>query len=85
MRGIGEYEGSDPPPGRTCIGEISIPATKRGAWSGETTIPYGGPEIGRRAAALMPNAHLEVIPARHAAFLDDPQRCSALINQLLGP
>jgi hypothetical protein len=28
--------------------------------------PYGGPEIGRRAAALIPNAHLEVIPARHA-------------------
>ncbi len=47
--------------------------------------PYGGPEIGRRAAALMPNAHLEVIPARHAPFLDDPQRCGALINQLLGP
>jgi pimeloyl-ACP methyl ester carboxylesterase len=47
--------------------------------------PYGSPEIGRRAAALMPNAHLEVIPARHAPFLDDPQRCGALINQLLGP
>ena len=47
--------------------------------------PYGGPGIGRRAAALMPNAHLEVIPARHAPFLDDPQRCGALINQLLGP
>ena len=47
--------------------------------------PYGGPEIGRRAAALMPNAHLEVIPARHAPFLDDPQRCGALINRLLGP
>jgi pimeloyl-ACP methyl ester carboxylesterase len=46
--------------------------------------PYGGPEIGRRAAAVMPNAHLEVIPARHAPFLDDPQRCGALINDLLG-
>jgi pimeloyl-ACP methyl ester carboxylesterase len=46
--------------------------------------PYGGPEIGRRAAALMPNAQLEVIPARHAPFLDDPQRCGALISHLLG-
>ena len=24
--------------------------------------PYGGPEIGRRAAALIPNAHLEIMP-----------------------
>jgi pimeloyl-ACP methyl ester carboxylesterase len=47
--------------------------------------PYGGPEIGRRAAARMANAHLEVLPARHAPFLDDPQRCGALINRLLGP
>ena len=45
--------------------------------------PYGGPEIGRRAAALIPDAHLEVIPGRHAPFLDDPQRCGALIDQLL--
>jgi len=45
--------------------------------------PYGGPEIGRRAAALIPDAQLEVIPARHAPFLDDPQRCGALIDQLL--
>ena len=27
--------------------------------------PYGDPEIGRRAAALMPDAQLEVIPGRH--------------------
>jgi pimeloyl-ACP methyl ester carboxylesterase len=45
--------------------------------------PYGGPEIGRRAAALMPNAQLEAMPGRHAPFLDDPQRCGALIDQLL--
>lgn len=41
---------------------------------------YGGPEIGRRAAALMPSARLEVMPANHAPFLDDPQRCAALIE-----
>ncbi len=45
--------------------------------------PYGGPEIGRRAAALIPDAHLEVMPGRHAPFLDDPQRCGAFIDQLL--
>ena len=45
--------------------------------------PYGGPEIGRRAAALIPNAHLEVMPGRHAPFLDDSQRCGTLIDELL--
>jgi pimeloyl-ACP methyl ester carboxylesterase len=45
--------------------------------------PYGAPEIGRRAAAVMPAAALEVIPGRHAPFLDDPQRCAALIAELL--
>jgi pimeloyl-ACP methyl ester carboxylesterase len=45
--------------------------------------PYGGPEIGRRACALMPDARLEVIPGRHAPFLDDPERCGALIGELV--
>lgn len=45
--------------------------------------PYGPPDIGQRAAALIPNAELEVIPARHAPFLDDPQRCAAAISDLL--
>jgi pimeloyl-ACP methyl ester carboxylesterase len=45
--------------------------------------PYGGPEIGRRACALMPDAHLVVIPGRHTPFLDDPERCGALIDDLI--
>jgi pimeloyl-ACP methyl ester carboxylesterase len=45
--------------------------------------PYGGPEIGRRACALVPDARLEIIPGRHAPFLDDPERCGALIDDLV--
>ena len=45
--------------------------------------PYGGPEIGQRACALMPDAQLEVIPGRHAPFLDDPERCGASIDDLI--
>jgi len=45
--------------------------------------PYGGPEIGRRACELLPNARLEIIPGRHAPVLDDPERCGALIDELV--
>jgi pimeloyl-ACP methyl ester carboxylesterase len=45
--------------------------------------PYGGPEIGRRACELLPDARLAIIPGRHAPFLDDPERCGALINDLV--
>jgi pimeloyl-ACP methyl ester carboxylesterase len=41
---------------------------------------YGGPEIGRRAVAVMPDARLEIVPGGHAPFLDDPPRCAALIE-----
>jgi pimeloyl-ACP methyl ester carboxylesterase len=45
--------------------------------------PYGAPEIGRRATGIIPDARLEVIPGRHAPFLDDGERCGALIDELL--
>jgi hypothetical protein len=47
--------------------------------------PYGGPQIGRPAAALIRDARLEVLPGHHPSFLDDPQRCGALIDRLLPP
>jgi pimeloyl-[acyl-carrier protein] methyl ester esterase len=47
---------------------------------------YGGPEIGERAAALLPDARLEVIEGGHAPFLDEPERCAELIRQAtIGP
>jgi pimeloyl-ACP methyl ester carboxylesterase len=42
---------------------------------------YGAPEIGRRAASLMPDARIETMPGNHAPFLDDPERCAALIRE----
>lgn len=44
---------------------------------------YGGPDIGRRACELMPNARLEVLPGGHAPFLDDPEQCGTLISGFL--
>lgn len=45
--------------------------------------PYGAPELGRRAAALIPDARLEILAGRHAPFLDDAARCGAWIGELL--
>jgi pimeloyl-ACP methyl ester carboxylesterase len=42
---------------------------------------YGGPEIGRRAADLVPDARLDVVPGNHAPFLDDPERCAAVVGE----
>jgi pimeloyl-ACP methyl ester carboxylesterase len=63
----------------TELRQIAMPVLM--IWGDED--PYGGPEIGRRACALMPDARLEVIPGRHAPFLDDPRRCGASIDDLV--
>jgi len=42
---------------------------------------YGGPEIGERAAELIPGGRIEVVPGNHAPFLDDPERCATLIRE----
>ena len=49
---------------------------------GESDV-FGGPEYGRRACAVMPNARLEVIPGGHAPWWDDPKRCADLISSFL--
>ena len=59
--------------------QISVPVLM--IWGDQD--PYGPPDIGRRAAAVMPDARLEVIAGRHAPFLDDAERCGELIEDLL--
>jgi len=54
-------------------------STERKPWGDED--PSGGPDIGRRASELIPDARLEVIPGRHAPFLDDAERGASLIDE----
>jgi pimeloyl-ACP methyl ester carboxylesterase len=58
---------------------LAVPALM--IWGDED--PYGSPEIGRRACELIPDAKLEVIAGRHAPFLDEPERCGTLIDELV--
>jgi pimeloyl-ACP methyl ester carboxylesterase len=55
-----------------------IEAPVRFIWG--TDDVYGPPSIGERAASLMPDARVDVIPgAGHAPFLDDPEACARLV------
>ncbi len=42
--------------------------------------PFGKADAGRRAAALMRSASIEVIAGGHLPWLDDPVRCGALVR-----
>ena len=63
----------------TDLRQLAVPVLM--IWGDED--PYGGPEIGQRACALLLDARLEVIPGRHAPFLDDPERCGGLLDDLV--
>jgi pimeloyl-ACP methyl ester carboxylesterase len=56
----------------------SIAVPVRFFWGADDV--YGRPAIGQRAAAVMPDATVEVVPGNHAPFLDDPERLAALIR-----
>lgn len=43
---------------------------------------YGGPQLADRALKLMPRAGREILSGGHAPFLDDPDRCAALTQQI---
>ncbi len=57
-----------------------IPAPVLLIW-GDSDV-YGGPGLARHALQVMSDARLEVLPGGHAPFLDDPERCAALIKQI---
>jgi pimeloyl-ACP methyl ester carboxylesterase len=59
----------------------SIAVPVRFFWGADDV--YGGPEIGQRAVALIPDAAIEVVPGNHAPFLDDPERLAAVIRELV--
>jgi hypothetical protein len=70
---------SGKPRPETCSPTPSCAASNcRRSIFGDTDV-YGRPEVGERAASLMPDARLDVLPGRHAPFLDSG-RCAALIR-----
>ena len=45
-----------------------------------TRDPFGAPAVGRRAAALMPDARIEVLEQGHLPWLDDPTPAGRLVS-----
>jgi pimeloyl-ACP methyl ester carboxylesterase len=47
--------------------------------------PYGGPELARRLASVIPDTQLELIEgAGHLPWVDDPERAAAAVYDFLG-
>jgi pimeloyl-ACP methyl ester carboxylesterase len=44
---------------------------------------FGGPEIGERAARLMPRAEIEAVPGGHLPWLDEPEVSAEAVSRLL--
>ncbi|MBI4338076.1 MAG: alpha/beta hydrolase [Chloroflexi bacterium] len=44
---------------------------------------FGKPEVGRRAADVMPNAKLEVVSGGHLPWLDDPKHVASSVSTFL--
>jgi 2-hydroxy-6-oxonona-2,4-dienedioate hydrolase len=45
--------------------------------------PFGGPDIGKRATGMMPNAELQEIQAGHLPYVDEPAECATIIQKFL--
>jgi pimeloyl-ACP methyl ester carboxylesterase len=43
---------------------------------------YGSPDVGRRAAELMPAGSFELVRGGHAPFLDEPARCAEIVRAM---
>lgn len=46
---------------------------------------FAGPDWGRRACELIPDARLEVLTGGHCPWTDHPQRCAQLLSAFLEP
>ncbi len=44
---------------------------------------FGGPEVGARAAELMPHGEIAIHPGGHHLQLDDPERCGKFVSEFL--
>jgi pimeloyl-ACP methyl ester carboxylesterase len=42
-----------------------------------------GPEAGRHAAEVLPDARLDVLPGGHGIWVDQPERCGRLLTEFL--
>lgn len=45
--------------------------------------PVGGPEVGRKLASTLPDAHLEVLPTGHVPWLPQPGPVARLLEEFL--
>lgn len=64
----------------TLLGEVTMPVHL--VWGVDD--PNGGPVVARQFAERLPNATLELLPETgHAPWVDEPQRCAALLRTLL--
>jgi pimeloyl-ACP methyl ester carboxylesterase len=45
--------------------------------------PVGAVKVGQATAELIPNAHLEVLPAGHAPWLGNPHRTAELVSKFV--
>ena len=48
-----------------------------------TRDPFGTPDVGRRAAAVIPGARIEVVAEGHLPWLDDPARTGRIVSEHL--